>query len=77
MNNRRWKYWAIGAAVIVTIPFLTALERRHLAKVSSSAIAAEYRQRLSRITMDDGVNSTEAAEIALIYLREQDRKSVV
>ena len=70
MSKRERVYLTIGVAVIVAIPLLAALERRYVGATRMRPTGAEFRQRLSRIRVDDGIDSAEAKEIAQIYMRE-------
>jgi hypothetical protein len=68
MSNRERTYLAMATAGIVSISLWGALECRHLASTRLSQTRADYQQRLLRIRLDDGVDSSEAAEIAQIYM---------
>jgi hypothetical protein len=70
MSKRECFYLAIGTAVIVAIPLVIALERSCFLPSPSRPTRIEYQQRLSRIGLDDGIDSSEAAEIAKMYMSE-------
>jgi hypothetical protein len=70
MSKRERAYLTIGVAVIVAIPLLSTLERRYIGATRMRPTGAEFQQRLSRIRVDDGIDSVEAKEIAQIYMRE-------
>jgi hypothetical protein len=70
MSKRECFYLAIGTAVIVAIPLVIALKRSSSLPSLSRPTRTEYQQRLSRIRLDDGIDSSEAVEIAKMYMSE-------
>jgi hypothetical protein len=70
MSKRERFYLAIGTVVIVAIPLVIALERSSSLPSPSRPTRTEYQQRLSRIRLDDGIDSSDAVEIAKMYMSE-------
>jgi hypothetical protein len=70
MSKRERIYLMIGVAVILAIPLAGVLERRFVSSGRMMPTPAEYKEQLSHVRIDDGIDATEAKAITQLYIHE-------